>query len=78
MNHGRLDRRVRIPAGTPFTSTHPTITEGVLKRDVIVEAAFLDRGYTDERGREVPDRITYAGTGGYWKRVPAAAVEFLD
>lgn len=68
----------RIPAGTPFTSTHPTLSEGVLRRDIVVVAALLDHGYTDERGREIPDTITYTGTGGYWKRVPASAVEFLD
>jgi hypothetical protein len=55
-------KRVRIPAGTAFTSpTHPHVKSGVLSRSTTVRVFFVD----EWMGKE--PTICWPGTGGYWR-----------
>lgn len=78
-----VGRRVRIPAGTPIRSMAPNAPDEPQpsSRSQVVIVDHVIGGYTQpDDGRHptsVPTYVRWAGSGGYWRAAPAAAVELL-
>ena len=69
--------QVLIKKGARIESTHPQI-EGVAlaKRSYFVQIHDAYEGYTVD-GEAHPSRVTWAGSGGYWKWCPLGDVEVV-
>lgn len=70
--------RVRVPKGTVITRTTHPHPRSVVGRTTVVTVTHTFEGYTDHyTGEEVPDGISWAGSGGYWVDVKASDVEVV-
>lgn len=75
-------RKVRIPKGSPIHSMQPGVTWLIAKRAQTITVDHVLPGHTPGN----PDRpevfsvpcVRWAGTGGYWRAVPACDVEIVD
>ena len=81
-------RKVRIPKGTRFWTTHPSASQAVggdnhkvAGRTYEVDVHRVSEGWVDTWVRDGvlhQPTVTWAGAGGYWCEVPLTAVEILD
>ncbi len=67
-------RMVKIREGPVVYSTHPSMRQAVLGRDLVVKVHSADRGWVGTgvnfSGSEVVVRqaqVHWSGTGGYWR-----------
>ena len=83
-------QRVRIKRGALVHSLHPSLPRDVvLERAQVVNLHFVDPGFVDpegmrmRRGREESfslvrqPRVTWSGTGGYWRSTDLTNVEVI-
>jgi hypothetical protein len=67
----KVGQPLGIPAGTRVRSLHPRDPVCITtKRGQLVTPHFVDR-YRNRRGEVDHIVVTWAGGGGYWKRVEA-------
>ena len=78
--------RVRIPKGILIRSMHPRDPEGwfATRRSSVITVFGAGQGHFFEPYKQPRDvnyvqaELTWAGTGGYWRRVKLRDVEILD
>lgn len=62
-------KKVRVPRGTPITSTYPGKRYRTTRRAVVVEVKHVHEHQCGET------TVSWAGAGGYWMDAPARLVQ---
>lgn len=71
-------KRVRIPLGAPLHGTQPGALPAHTRRSIVVRVDHVLSGSEGWVGHDGQAEVRWAGSGGYWRSVPARLVTLVE